>query len=134
MKFVWDLTEEKYNEMKDWMVDVNETEDFECFGCVRTGEICIDINAWCAFNDIPEYLEFAMFVGGVESPYGYSSLDEDYPYDHVDYFDGFPIKNVPYNDFKQIAETYLEKLIIKANETYDEADLVAEANKPLHIW
>ena len=134
MKFEWNLTEEKYNTMKDFMEKETGYEDWDYFGCVRTGDICVDINAWCVYKNINAYIEFALFVGGVESNYGYSSLDENYPYDLVDYYDGFPIKDIPYNDFKQIAETYLEKLIIKANETYDKADLVAEANKPLHIW
>ena len=46
MKFVWDMTGEKFDEMKDFMVNNDNSEDVEFFGCVRSGEVCIDINAY----------------------------------------------------------------------------------------
>lgn len=140
MKFVWDMTEEKFDEMKDFMKNGKDGlwethEDVEFFGCVRSGEVCIDINAWCALDDAPPYLEFSMYVGGIGN-YGYSKVDETHVwnYDHVDYYTGFEIKDMSYSEFKQATEVFLKELIKKANETYDEADLVAEANKPLHVW
>ena len=148
MEFFWEMEEKDYNEMIQSMnkaaLDGSTEDDY--YGCVRTGEICVDILAAGSF------LEYSLFVGGIDTGYGYSSReameignyktkydvpdDLMYPYDHVDYFSGFGLElnNMSFDEFKRKTEEKIIMILDDMNKEYNEADLIAEANKPLHVW
>ena len=104
-------------------------------GCVRVGNLCFDLlvemdnkNKW--------RLAYDLYVGGVDSGYGYSARNdkmEEYPYDYADggMFEDTMI-SMSYEDFQKHAEAEFEKYI--KTHTYNAASLIEKANEPLNIW
>lgn len=109
------------------------TDDY--VGCVRVGNLCFDL--LIRFDDNNKsYLSYDLYVGGVDSGYGYSSRNdktEEYPYDYADggMFEDRMIW-MTYEEFQKYAEYEFEKYINTHN--YSEASLVDKANEPLNIW
>ena len=132
MTFVWDV--------------INNTEP-DMFGTLlyncRVGDLCFDV-----FGRGNEGF-FELCCGGVDTGCGVSFADymKDYPgvskYDIPDEF-GYPYDRVgrgdfpagfdklPIEEFRKRAEEIFADYIMTAK--YDNVNLVAKANEPLHIW
>ena len=98
-------------------------------GCVRIGDLCFDL-VTRSHEKGKLWLSYDLYVGGVDTGYGYS---DDYPYDYAEGgdFEDCMI-NLSYDDFKKTAEEHFKVFI--NTWPYNKADLVAKANKPLNIW
>lgn len=101
----------------------------EYVGCVRVGNLCFDLMV--RDNDGKLYLSYDLYVGGVDSGYGYTA--SDYPYDYAEggNFEDTMI-SMSYEEFQKYAEEKFE-LFIKI-WPYEAASLVGKANEPLNIW
>ena len=152
MKFVWEMDEEKWENFADAIdrdaFDVAYSEG-EFLGSCRTGDLCFDIRAWNGGEW--SGWGFELFCGGVDTGYGYSQREAlatgkykdkwdvpeelEYPFDEVDYGE-FPAGFSSYSlkEFQEKAEPVFEEFIKEKSVTYSEADLIAKANEPLHIW
>lgn len=134
--FHWDgfdgaFDEKAYNES---VKDAHEKHEsaLDYVGAVRVGDLCFDLTLIDLENDEPFYLQYDLYVGGIDSGYGYSG--SAYPYD---YFDGGCFgKNaleLSYADFKIMAEKVLTDYINK-NDNSETYNLIQKANEPLNIW
>ena len=105
-------------------------------GCVRVGELCFDLMARMDDKCEKWYLSYDLYVGGVDTGYGYSDRSSElknYPYDYAeggDFEDG--LIWMTYEEFQQYAEQEFEKFI--TTWPYDGASLVEKANEPLKMW
>ena len=102
----------------------------EYVGCVRVGNLCFDLlvrfdedNKW--------WLSYDLYVGGVDTGYGYA--ESNYPYDYADggNFEDTMI-SMTYEEFQKYAEEKFELFITMW--PYEAASLVEKANEPLNIW
>jgi len=154
MKFVWEMDEEKWEEFANAL----DRKAFEVahmvgeyLGCCRVGDLCFDIRAWSP-GEFWNGWGFELFCGGVDTGYGYSAREamKDhpewkwkyevpdkllYPYDEVNYGE-FPAGFESYSlkEFQEKAEPVFEEFIKEKSIIYDNADLIAKANEPLHEW
>ena len=154
MKFVWEMDEKKWEEFADAIdrgafsvaYDVGEF-----LGHCRVGDLCFDIRAWNGGEW--SGWGFELFCGGVDTGYGESAAEAMemhpeyktkwdvpdelmYPYDEVDYGQ-FPkgFETYSLDEFQRKAEPIFERFIYEKAEAYsDNADLMAKANEPLHVW
>jgi hypothetical protein len=105
-------------------------------GCVRVGDLCFDLLARMDDNCEKWHLSYDLYVGGVDTGYGYSDRNSEfknYPYDYAeggDFEDG--LIWMTYEEFQQYAEQEFEKFILTWQ--YDGASLVEKANEPLKMW
>ena len=133
-KFCWDgfdgaFTEEEFVETVKKAHDKSYKRLEDYAGAVRLGDLCFDFVLIELEPNEPLYLLYDLYVGGIDSGYGYK---DGYPYD---YFDGDCFKqgslDMNYKDFKSMAEKELTNFILKwKNDEY----LIEKANEPLHIW
>lgn len=152
MEFDWRGCTEKdfsnYHRMIEQGVFDYDEDDTCCtdevfIGCVRTGNLAFDLMAGYGGRNRP-VLQYDLFVGGVDSGYGYSHPgggvadwfdDGDYPYDYVDGgIFGDPCIGMTYDDFVARAESAFRRFIEEADKTYADASLTDKANEPLHVW
>ena len=124
-KFIWNLSEEK------WFDFLSENWPTEMFlGTVRCGDLCWDIMA------INKKLYADLYVGGVDTGYGYSRETKTYgyPYDMCDKY-SFNYEgdtDVNLRQFKNDIERHiLEFLNSESTPTYttDNGQIVNLANK-----
>lgn len=152
MKFVWYMDEKKWEEFANALdrgaFDVAKMEG-EFLGYCRVGELCFDIRAWSPGKDEWCGWGFELYVGGVDTGYGYSAPQISpewkskydvpnelwYPYDEVDYGE-FPAGFETYklSVFEREAEKVFEQFIKNTAMVYDKANLISKANEPLHVW
>lgn len=155
MKFAWDIDEEKWGAFAKAINEENflaAYDEGDYIGCCRVGDLCFDIRAWNG-GDWTGW-GFELFCGGVDTGYGYSAREAmatgkyenkwevpdelQYPYDEVDYgeFDMWYSEPIPpFDEFKSKAERVFEEFIESHRDNYlSNADLVAKANEPLHVW
>lgn len=137
MKFKWNLQQEfaRYKErQKEHIVDENIEGSGEYIGNVRFGNLCYDIIDW------GDHLWFELFVGGVDTGYGYGV--DDYPYDFCD-LAGFKwsdnLSEVSDEELTRELEAYIEEHInaIDGYVTDVKAipvNLVDKANEELREW
>ncbi len=108
----------------------NMIGDDEYVGAVRVGNLCFDLMVRANEND-ELYLSYDLYVGGVDSGYGYTV--SDYPYD---YAEGGDFENtmisMTYEEFQKYAEGKFEEFIM--TWPYEAASLIEKANEPLNIW
>ena len=154
MKFVWEMDEEKWEEFANAL----DRKAFEVahmvgeyLGCCRVGDLCFDVRAWSPGEEWNGW-GFELFCGGVDTGYGYSAKEAMethpewkwkyevpdkllYPYDEVNYGE-FPAGFESYSlkEFRKKAESIFEEFIKEKSNIYDNADLIAKANEPLHEW
>lgn len=137
MKFKWNLQPEfaRYKEdQKTYALDENEEGSGEYIGCVRVGNLCYDIIDW------GDHLWFDLYVGGVDTGYGYGA--DDYPYDYCD-LAGFKwdddLADVSDEDFKKELESFIEEHINTFEGYVTDAgaiqvNLIEKANEELREW
>lgn len=107
---------------------VNTAHDY--IGCVRVGNLCFDI--LIAYDEKGKmWLAYDLYVGGVDTGYGYTA--SDYPYDYAEggNFEDVII-SMTYEEFQKYAENQLENYI--KTWPYEKASLIEKANEPLNIW
>ena len=133
-KFCWDgfdgaFTKEEFEET---VKKAHERRDADYVGAVRLGDLCFDFTLVELEPNEPFYLLYDLYIGGIDSGYGYKN---GYPYD---YFDGDCFKlgslDMNYEDFKSMAEKELTDFIFKWKNTEYFFELIEKANEPLHIW
>lgn len=105
-------------------------------GCVRVGNLCFDLIARMDDNCEKWCLTYDLYVGGVDTGYGYSNRNSefpDYPYDYADggdFEDG--MIGITYEEFQKHAEAEMEKIIRTC--PYKGANLMAKATETLKFW
>lgn len=104
-------------------------------GCVRVGNLCFDL--LMRFNEDEKWqLSYDLYVGGVDTGYGYSGRNSKIPNYPYDYAEGGDFEDtmisMTYEEFQKYAETEFEKYI--TTWPYEAASLVEKANEPLNIW
>lgn len=132
MRFECNISE---NDWTEYMSKYeNETIwDGEYICCFRVGDLCFDI-VYTDPGDEKPFLRYDLYVGGEDTGYGYSRIEDGYPYDYAD-GDGFGDTCVwmTLDDFKAKAEEVLTAYI-NENDTRFGYSLVEKANEPLHVW
>jgi hypothetical protein len=105
-------------------------------GCVRVGDLCFDLVARMDDNCEKWYLSYDLYVGGVDTGYGYSDRNRDFPSYPYDYADGGDFKDcilsMTYEEFQRYAEAEFIKFIV--TWPYKKANLVDKFLEPLKIW
>ena len=104
------------------------SEDF--IGCVRVGDLCFDL--LISYNlQGKMFMAYDLYVGGVDTGYGYSVAG--YPYDYAgggNFEDS--ITNMTYEEFRKYAEEKFELFITIF--PYEPISLVEKANHLCGIW
>ena len=144
MNFDWrDFTEKDFDDYCE-QIKSDVEYDGEYVGCVRVGDLCFDLVIRLNENG-DQILTYDLYVGGVDTGYGYSNPnkfnpdmyreEDDYPYDYVCGLDfSSTCTNMSYDYFKVYAEAEFEHFIKVENERYKEACLIDKANEPLKVW
>lgn len=129
--FNWDgFSEEIFNKYKKDTREGSIIAD-DCLGLVRIGNLCFDIITRNYENEESVVLDADLYVGGVDSGYGYSS--SGYPYDFAGGFTiSDEIKTMSYLEFKAYLEIELKNFIYFFK--HSGADLIELAHKELNIW
>lgn len=130
---------EKYcKEMKETPIkDIPAISGYASFiGGVHLGDLCLDI-LLRGYEEDKLYLEYDLYVGGVDSGYGYADQDDgtEYPYDYEGggAFESLCF-NMNYDEFQVMVEkTFLEYIIIRQKQ-YTHANLVESAQTITHVW
>ena len=134
MKFKWHLQPEFERYKKDQRSYEQEKGSGEYVGSVRVGNLCFDIIDW------GNHLWFDLYIGGVDTGYGYGA--DNYPYDYCDaasFLWNDDLTDVTDNDFKRELEKYIEEHI-NTNEGYVTdvgaipVSLIDKANEDLKEW
>ena len=149
--FEWHLRED------DWTDYCSRAENYmlgigDCLGSIYVGDICFDVTVGQPDDNTETVLSLDMYVGGIDSGYGYSAFDalrsgkykdkysvpdnELYPYTRVDEISGtFPDGCVwmTFDEFKNAAETKMKEMLEEATNICN-FDILAKANKPVHVW
>lgn len=103
--------------------------DLDYIGAVRVGELCFDLVVREANDEgTAMFLTYDLYVGGVDTGYGYKK--DGYPYDYADGKDfADTCTSMSYEDFKKMCEKeFTEFISIKGKEIREKAEM------PLHIW
>lgn len=105
-------------------------------GCVRVGDLCFDLVLRC-YDDENLVLTYDLYVGGMDTGYGYSNRcneTPDYPYDFAEGGDWFSTCiYLSYEGFKLLAEESFKDYIEHSGYTLTHS-LIDRAKEPLHIW
>lgn len=134
MKFDFDWREFTEKDFVNYcaMVENDQILDNDYVGCVRVGELCFDFVY--RYDGEQETLDYDMYLGGVDTGYGYSKIDGT-PYTEGGggiFEDGLLI-GLSYDEFKQTVEKTITNFIVSENNDY-RGILVPLAKAPLHIW
>ena len=131
MKFNWYFTKEDFEKCKK-----ENAGDY--VGNIRTGNLCFDIIQ--VEDDATLWID--CYVGGVDSGYGYSMNDDNYPYDYISEV-GAAIelneyKDLTYEQFvskveKELTDSINNKVEYVADNK-ETVNLIDKANEPLKIW
>ena len=139
MDILWFLKENEYEKYRKHQHEYTDGDDYgDYIGSVRIGNLCFDIINW------GNHLWFDLYVGGVDTGYGYSDRNgfENYPYDYADacsfswYED---VYNVSLEEFEKDLSEYLEEHI-EGLEGYVTdvgaipVSLIDKANEELQLW
>lgn len=142
MDIKWYLKEEEYDEYRKNQQKCKEEGDDclegEILGNVRVGNLCFDILNW------QTHLWFDLYVGGVDTGYGYSVRKEFeiYPYDFADSASfkwDEDVSQVSMEEFEKELSEYIEAHI-KTHEGYVTdigaipVSLIGKANEELKLW
>lgn len=139
MQIEWFLKETEYKKYRNNQIKYTKAnEEGDYIGSVRVGELCFDIMDW------GNHLWFDLYVGNVNSGYGYSNRYgyKDYPYDYADTcsfkFDK-NLKEIGFEDFKKELSEYIEVHITSTKEYVSylrglKIDLIKKANEKLNLW
>lgn len=150
-RFHWseDFQKTGMRNMRDALA--NGTQYGDCIGQARCGDICFDLVIRdyrdCVEGEDEVYLGMDLYVGGIDSGYGYSAEDamltgkyatkhdvpddELYPYDEHDGCGG-PLKDyagLSFEDFIAAAELEMNEYLLSCGD-----EVLAAARRPFHYW
>lgn len=131
MEFNWDgFTEETYLKNKNRLSQL--VDDY--LGCIRIGEICIDILIRDYSEDGENKLAYSydLYVANEDTGYGYKE-ELNLPYDYADGTDLFDL-SLSYDDFVKESEKLIESFIRTNDRNGHAYSLIEKAHKPLLIW
>jgi len=124
---------------EDWVDYCAKVENDQMYaddfiGAVRVGELCFDF-VTREYDAGKLVLTFDLYVGGIDSGYGYSRIEDGYPYDYAEgsNFDDTCI-SLPYQEFQLLAEAAMKRYLGEGQIFYAQANLTELAERPLHIW
>lgn len=144
MEIKWYLKEEEYEKYRKHQHKYNEKDiqngnaEGEYIGSTRVGNLCFDILNW------GNHLWFDLYVGGVDTGYGYSCREEykDYPYDYADSCSfrwDEDVKDTSLEEFQKELTEYIEEHIEKLEGYVTDikamaVSLIDKANEELQLW
>ena len=137
MKLNWTCNKE---ELKKYFKNRNNNkaeEDSDYIINIRAGVLCYDLIE--RYIDGIFYLYAELYVGGIDSGYGYVDRDtKRYPYDYCDsgccYWKVDDFKNKDINTILEIIESDITERIIQSDNIYNGKSLIEMANKELLVW
>lgn len=100
-------------------------------GCARVGELCFDF-VTREFTKGTLTLTYDLYVGGIDTGYGYGL--NDYPYDFADGGSFKDVTNMTYKEFVLYAEKVMAEYINENENKYGYASLTEKANEDLKKW
>lgn len=134
MKFKWNIADEHRWDRYKKEQGEEESDSGNYIGSVRAGDLCFDILEW------GNHLWFDLYVGGVDTGYGYGA--DGYPYDFFDVL-GFAwydkIRDTTDAEFKEQVEKHITE-ILKKNPEYTtdtrniKVNLIEKANMEMQEW
>ena len=128
-KFFWgNFGKEAFNECKLKAKNLQNADVY--IGAVHVGDLCFDFLLRQYEESAPLWLDYDLYVGGIDQGYGYGRSDYTYEYADGGGF-GKEVLELSYEDFKNMAEKIMAEYIEKYDRSYN---LVQKANEPLHIW
>ena len=131
MKFDWsNFSEAAFDVYKEKYKDTELYVD-TYLGCARVGGLCFDF-VTREFTKGTLTLTYDLYVGGVDTGYGYG-LD-NYPYDFADGGSFKDVTDMSYKEFVLYAEKVMEEYITENENKYGYASLTAKANENLKKW
>lgn len=144
MEIKWYLKEEEYEKYRKHQHEYSEKDtqdgnaEGEYIGSARVGNLCFDILNW------GNHLWFDLYVGGVNTGYGYSCREEykDYPYDYADSCSfrwDDDVKDTSLEEFQKELTEYIEEHIEKLEGYVTDVkamavSLIDKANEELQLW
>lgn len=139
MKIKWYLKEDDYNKYKKHQHEYGDYDSVgDYIGSVRVGSLCFDIINW------GNHLWFDLYVGGVDTGYGYSDKKgyENYPYDYADSCSfrwDENVKEITLEEFQKELSEYIEEHIEKMEGYVTDVraiavSLINKANEDLQLW
>ena len=133
MKFNWDnFTAEDFVNYCA-MMENGMLKGDDYVGSVRVGALCFDLLTR-VYKDKQMYLDYDLYVGGVDTGYGYSK-ENNYPYDYEggsSFIDS--CISMPYDEFKVYVEKELKVYLECEDKFYKHCSLIDKANEELTIW
>lgn len=100
------------------------------YGCVRVGNLCFDIRL---SMDEVEYVDGDLYIGGIDSGYGYGK--DDYPYECAGDGADMSVEELlsisTYQRWKVRFEELANECINRNDKAYN---TVAKAYEPLRVW
>ena len=134
MKFKWNIADEHGWDRYKKEQGEEESDSGNYIGSVRAGDLCFDILEW------GNHLWFDLYVGGVDTGYGYGA--DGYPYDFFDFL-GFAwydkLRDTTDAEFKEQVEKHITE-ILKKNPEYTtdtrniKVNLIEKANMEMQEW
>lgn len=141
MKIVWIMKKKDFENYRRHQHDDYGDDgccEGEYIGAVRVGNLCFDILNW------GNHLWFDLYVGGVDTGYGYSERKKykGYPYDFCDECSfkwEMELKDTSFQKFKEELSSFIEKHILNHKEYVTDrraisVSLIDKANQPLTVW
>lgn len=121
--FHWNMTKEDWRDINNYEAQLETGMD--SVGQCRIGDLCFDFTLRDYEDQIN--LDYDLYVGGVDTGYGYG--EDNYPYDYGD-GSGWNIKDIlvfSFDEFRSFAEKEMAKYI-------NSCGCADKAKQPLHIW
>ena len=139
MDIKWHLKEEEYEKYRRNQHKYTDEDGYgEYIGSARIGNLCFDIINW------GNHLWFDLYVGGIDTGYGYSDRNgfNNYPYDYADTcsfswhddVSGFSLKEFE-EDLSKYIEEHIERLEGYVTDVGAiPVSLIDKANEELQLW
>lgn len=110
-------------------------DEFDYIGCVRAGDLCFDL-VEREFGSDGLYLTADLYVGGIDSGYGYGV--NGYPYDYFDEvtfsWESEKIATLGMEEFKEFVGQKLTELVNEHDKDDPECSLLEKAAAPEVDW
>lgn len=135
-QFEWSFPKNVYLNIVD-MEKNDDIDDGFFVGSCRAGDLCFDlVGREVEGGKTRITLCYDLYVGGIDTGYGYSHIEESHGYPYTEADGGWlygKCQELPYEEFLKYAEEQFAEYI--EHSTYTESmNLVEKANAPLHVW
>lgn len=150
-KFNW-VCDDK-SALEKWLNSVKHIDNHEADDCIvslRCGALCYDLSEKHVYGS--DYLYADLYVGGVDTGYGYAKPDRkeldgtnkypardyDYPYDYCEEASMFwKVDDLKQNDADSLLEMIehdLEEKIMNKDQVYEYCSLIDKTKEEMKIW